>query len=166
MTIEDPIVLLVDDSVEDGILMRSAFGRAGFAEPLRTVQDGDEAIAYLRGDGAFSDRQQFPMPTVVLLDLNMPRKGGFEVLAWVRQQPALKRMRVYVLSTSSRTADIDRAYDLGANSYLVKPGTLDGLMHMSRCLVAWLKLSHFAPIVEGGDTVSRFPTDTAYAIAS
>ncbi len=145
MTIEHPIVLLVDDSVNDTLLMRTVFDRAGFVEPLRFARDGDEAIAYLRGDGTFADRKKFPFPTVVLLDLNMPRKNGFEVLEWIRQQPALKRLRVYPLSASSRPEDISRAYDLGANSYLVKPGNLDGLMHMATALVAWLKLSHFAP---------------------
>ena len=146
MTIEDPIVLLVDDSDKDGLLMRTVFERAGFVQPLHSVEDGEEAIAYLRGDGAWSDRMLFPIPTVVLLDLNMPRKNGFEVLAWIRQQPALKRLRVYILSASSRAGDIQRAYDLGANSYLVKPGTLDGLMHLAKTVLAWLRLNHFAPL--------------------
>jgi len=82
----------------------------------------------------------------VLLDLNMPRKNGFEVLAWLRDQPELKRLHVYVLSASSQEEDIRRCYNLGANAYLVKPGNLDGLMHQARCLLAWLKLSHIAPI--------------------
>lgn len=145
MMIEDPIVLLVDDSKDDALLMRTVFERAGFVQPLRFAGDGEKAIAYLSGHGVHRDRSQFPLPTVVLLDLNMPRKNGFEVLEWIRQQPTLKRLRVYILSASSRTEDIRRAYDLGANSYLVKPGNLTGLMHMAKTLVAWLKLSHFAP---------------------
>lgn len=146
MNIDAPIVLLADDSDYDSLLMRTVFERAGFVHPLRFARDGEEAIAYLRGDGAYADREQFPLPTVLLLDLNMPRKNGFEVLVWIRQQPAFKRLRVYVLSASSRAEDIERAYDLGANSYLVKPGNLDGLMHMAKCLIAWLRLSHFAPL--------------------
>jgi len=157
MTIEDPYVLLVDDSENDAMLMRAVFERAGFVEPLRFVRDGDQAIAYLRGDGVYRDRRQFPMPTVVLLDLNMPRKNGFEVLTWIREQPTLRRMRVYIMSTSNRAQDIDRAYELGANSYLVKPTNLDGLMHMAKCLVAWLKLSHFAPVIETVDSHAPFP---------
>ena len=148
MITEDPIVLLVDDSDKDGLLMRTVFERAGFVQPLLSVEDGEDAIAYLRGDGAWGDRLRFPIPTVVLLDLNMPRKNGFEVLTWIRQQPALKRLRVYILSASSREGDIQRAYDLGANSYMVKPGNLDGLMHLARTLMAWLRLSHFAPLVD------------------
>jgi len=144
MTTEDPIVLLVDDSDMDGLLMRTVFERAGLVQPLQYAFDGEDAIAYLRGDGRYRDRTQFPLPTVVLLDLNMPRKNGFEVLAWVRQQPALKRLCIYILTTSSRIEDIEQAYDLGANAYLVKPGNLDGLMQMANGFLAWLRLSHFA----------------------
>ena len=146
MTIEDPIVLIVDDSEYDALLMRTVFERCGFVQPLRFARDGEEAIAYLRGDGVYIDRKQFPLPTVVLLDLNMPRKNGFEVLEWIQQQPALRRLRVYVLSASSRAEDIQRSYDLGAGSYLVKPGNLDGLMHLAKTLITWLKLSQFAPL--------------------
>ena len=143
MLIEDPIVLLVDDSEDDATLVRIVFERSGFMAPLQVVRDGAEVIAYLRGDREFADRKKFPLPTAVLLDLNMPRESGFEVLAWIRQQPALKRLCVYILSASSQTDDITRAYDLGANSYLVKPSTLDELTVLAKGLLAWLKLSHF-----------------------
>jgi CheY-like chemotaxis protein len=151
VTIEDPIVLLVDDSANDARLMRTVFERAGFVQPLRLAIDGDDAIAYLRGEGRYADRKQFPMPTTVLMDLNMPRKDGFEVLDWIRHQPALRRLRVNIMSASSRAEDIDRAYDLGANSYLVKPGNLDGLLEMARCLVAWLRFSHSPSVLETAD---------------
>lgn len=159
MMIEDPIVLLVDDSKNDAMLMRTVFERAGFVQPMRFAVDGDDAIAYLRGDGNYSDRKQFPLPTTVLLDLNMPRKNGFEVLEWIRQQPALRRLRVYILSASSRAQDIERAYDLGANSYLVKPGNLDGLLSMAKILVSWLRLSHFASLVDTADSRAPFETN-------
>ena len=148
MTTTDPVVLVVDDSETDVLLMRTVFERSGFVLPLQFARDGMEAIAYLDGEGHYSDRIRFPLPTVMLLDLNMPRKNGFEVLEWVRQQPAFKRLRIYVLSASSRPEDIRRAYDLGANSYLVKPGNLDALMKMAKILVDWLRSSHFAPLVE------------------
>ena len=144
MTMADPVVLIVDDSEYDALLMRTVFERAWFTQPLRFARDGEEAIAYLRGDGVYRDRKQFPLPTVMLLDLNMPRKNGFEVLAWIREQPTLKRLRVYILSASSRPEDIERACDLGANAYLVKPSNLDGLLQLAKCLLAWLKLNHFA----------------------
>lgn len=157
MKIEDPVVLLVDDSENDVLLMSTVFKRSGFVQPLQFARDGEDAISYLRGDGRYADRLKYPLPTTVLLDLNMPRKNGFEVLEWVRRQPNLKRLRVYILTASSRAQDIERAYDLGANSYLVKPGNLDGLLHMATCLIAWLKLGHFAPIAE--ERESRAPFD-------
>jgi len=146
MTVENPIVLLVDDLADATELMRIVFERAGFVEPLRLAHDGEEAIAYLRGDGVTDNYKCSGMPTVVLLDLNMPRKSGFEVLEWIRQQPALNQLCVCILSASSRPEDIERAYDLGANAYLVKPGNLAGLTHLGTSLLAWLRLVQFAPL--------------------
>ena len=145
MTNENPIVLLVDDLADATELMRIVFGRAGYVEPLRTAGDGEQAIAYLKGDTGSPNYKQLGMPTVVLLDLNMPRKNGFEVLEWIRQQPALNQLCVCILSASSRPEDIARAYDLGANAYLVKPGNLAGLMHLATSLLAWVRLVQFAP---------------------
>ena len=144
MLIEDPLVLLVDDSADDATLVRIVFERAGFVQPLQFAHDGEGVIAYLRGDGGFADRQKFPLPTAVLLDLNLPRQNGFAVLAWIRQQPEHRRRCVYILSASNRAEDIQRAYELGANSYLVKPSTLDELTVVAKGLLAWLKLSHFS----------------------
>ena len=152
MTIDDPVILLVEDSEGDALLMHTVAERAGFGPSLRLVRDGEEAIAYLLGDGAYHDRKQFPLPTAVLLDLNLPRKNGFEVLAWMRQQPALRHLHTYILTSSSRPEDIQKAYDLGANSYLVKPINFDGLVNLANCLRAWLRLSHFtAPAGSGED---------------
>jgi CheY-like chemotaxis protein len=150
MIVEDPIILLVDDSLNDRMLMRMVLERAGFVQPLQFARDGEETIAYLRGDGAYSDRNQYPLPTVLLLDLNMPKKNGFEVLEWIRQQPLLGRIRVNILSASGRQVDIDRAFDLGANSYLVKPTKFDELTHLAKTLVAWLKVSQF-PTLAGAN---------------
>ena len=152
MLIENPIVLLVDDSENDALLVRIAFERAGFTAPLQVVHDGEEAIAYLEGDGVFADRAKFPLPTALLLDLNMHRQSGFDVLSWIRKQPQLKQLCVYILSASSQTVDIQLAYDLGANSYLVKPGTFDEMKRMARGLLAWLKLSHFS-VAESGSPI-------------
>lgn len=144
MSIADPEILVVDDSVNDALLMRIVFARAGFVRPLRFAGDGEEAISYLRGDGDFGDRRLHPLPAVMLLDLNMPRKNGFEVLAWMRAHPALRPRRTYVLSASSQPEDIRRCHDLGADAYLVKPRNLDGLLHLAGTLLAWTRLGHFA----------------------
>ena len=141
-------ILLVDDSENDLLLMRAAFALAQCRIPLHEVRDGEEAIAYLSGEGRYGDRSKFPLPTVMLLDLNMPKKNGFDVLAWVRAQPELKRLAVYILSASMRRQDVDRAYELGANSFLVKPGNLETLATMMRRLSDWIQISHFSQLPE------------------
>src|ERR1051325_11293477 len=110
-------ILLVDDSDNDLTLMSIAFRKAGLNSPLQVVHNGEEAIAYLAGKGRFADRKQFPLPAVMLLDLNMPMKDGFEVLDWLRKQPALKRVFPSVLTSSVRPEDVERAFELGAHSY-------------------------------------------------
>ena len=141
-------VLLVDDSENDLFLTRSAFKEAGFNCPLQEVHNGEEAIAYLKGEGHYGDRTKFPLPAVMLLDLNMPLKGGLAVLKWVRGQPELKRMSVIILSASMRTEDVERAFDLGANAFLVKPGAIGVLIEMIGCLRDWLQYNHFPPLNE------------------
>jgi CheY-like chemotaxis protein len=141
-------ILLVDDSENDLFLMRAAFKKAEFNSPLQAVQNGEEAIAYLKGEGIYSDRNQYALPAVMLLDLNMPRKNGFEVLQWVRSQPVFKRLSVIILTASLRGEDVERAFDLGANAFLVKPATLDQLITMIRRLRDWLEINHFPPLNE------------------
>jgi CheY-like chemotaxis protein len=110
---------------------------------LQEVHGGIEAIAYLSGEGPFGDRNRFPLPAVMLLDLNMPMQNGFEVLAWVRSQAGLKRLSVIVLSASMRAQDIERAFDIGANSFLVKPASLEELIGMVGCLREWIGINHY-----------------------
>ena len=149
-TYEQQTMLLVDDSETDLLLMRAAFKKANYNSPLQEVRNGEEAIAYLKGEGAYCDRTKFPLPTVMLLDLNMPKKNGFDVLAWVRAQPVLKRLAIIILTASMRTEDVERAFDLGATSFLVKPGNLDALAAMLRCLCDWVQINHFPPLNEAG----------------
>jgi CheY-like chemotaxis protein len=139
-------ILLVDDSENDLALMRIAFKKAKCNLPLHEVRNGEDAIAYLRGEGLYGNREKFPLPTIMLLDLNMPRKDGFAVLAWVRAQPLLKRLTIMVMTASARTSDIDRVFDLGASSFLVKPTSLETLAAMVACLASWIKINHFASI--------------------
>lgn len=127
-------VLLVEDDPTDVLLVERAFRKAGLPVPPHVVRDGDEAVAYLAGDGAYADREKHPLPALILLDLKLPRRSGLEVLAWLRSQPGLKRMPVVVLTSSRRSDDIDGAYDLGANSYVVKSLDLDGQAEMARTL--------------------------------
>ena len=140
-------ILLVEDSADDAELVRYAFGKAGIANPLVTINDGAAAIGYIEGAGAYADRASHPLPSLVLLDLKLPRRSGFEVLQAIRGNPATKHTPVVVLTSSSQNADIQRAYETGANSYLVKPVGRDTLLEMVKSLEAyWIKLNHSAPV--------------------
>ncbi|HLX69600.1 MAG TPA: response regulator, partial [Verrucomicrobiae bacterium] len=141
-------ILLVDDSENDLILMRAAFKKAEFNIPLQELHDGEEAIAYLKGEGLYSDRRRFPLPTVMMLDLNMPKLNGFDVLAWVQTQPALKHLSIIILTASMRMEDVEESFDLGAHSFLVKPASMEKLVAMIRCLRDWLQFNHFPPLNE------------------
>ena len=141
--VEKQTILLVDDSENDIELMCMAFERAKFDSPLHVVRNGEEAIAYLSGEGVYGERNKFPMPTVMLLDLNMPMKNGFDVLTWMGTQPTLKRLMVIILTASMRPEDVERAFDLGAKAFLVKPVDLNDLIAMLICLREWLGYNHF-----------------------
>ena len=140
---EEQIFLLAEDSENGVFLMQRALQASGIPNPLQVVKDGAEVIAYLSGHNQYQNRSEYPLPAVVLLDLNLPRKNGFEILEWMRTQPTLKRIVVIILTASNRSADADRAYDLGANFYLTKPSKFDDLVKMTKCLHDWLKLIHF-----------------------
>lgn len=127
-------VLVADDDQNDINLLRRAFQKAGIEVPITTVRDGEEAIHYLHGDKEFADRTAFPIPTLLLLDLKMPRADGFEVLEWLRRQAGLKRMPVIVMTSSDEPQDVDRAYDLGANSFVKKPDDFTDLTRISQKL--------------------------------
>src|SRR6185295_4820460 len=121
-------ILIADDSEEDAFIIRRAFQEAGCDIPLTFVRDGQEAMDYLSGEGAFQDREAHPLPRLMLLDLKMPKVDGFDVLGWMQGQPQLKLLPVTVLTSSNQDRDVDRAYGLGANSYLVKPGSFSGFV--------------------------------------
>lgn len=142
MTPDRQAILIVEDDPNDVILIQRAFGKARILNPLQTVPNGDDAVAYLSGEGPFADRQRYPFPVLVLLDLKLPRRSGLEVLEWVREREGLKRLPVVVLTSSKEVADVNRAYDLGANSYLVKPVSFSSLLELVKSLeVYWLILN-------------------------
>ena len=129
-------ILLVEDDSNDALLLQRAFRRAQLTNSLHVVKDGEEAIAYLTGDASYRERERFPLPSLILLDLKLPGKSGLEILAWIRKQPApLAELPVIILTSSRQTADIDQAYKLGAHSYMAKPeGNFDGLAEMVKNL--------------------------------
>lgn len=137
-----PVVLLVEDDPDDAFLLEDACKRLGHEEMLRVVRDGEEAIAYLLGQGDFADRLRFPLPRIVLLDMKLPRMSGLEVLEWRRGQPAVRHIPVIVLTASQSDADMARAYELGANSFLVKPVDSTAQLAMVKALCAyWIDLN-------------------------
>jgi CheY-like chemotaxis protein len=115
------IILYGEDEQDDVFFLEHAFQMAGFAHILNSVPDGQQAVEYLAGDGPFADRARHPLPALVLLDINMPKKSGFEVLKWIRQQPLLKSLPVVIFTSSARTEDMEQAHLLGADDYLLKP---------------------------------------------
>jgi CheY-like chemotaxis protein len=115
-------VLLVEDDLNDIFLVKRAFKKARIMNPLQVVTDGEEATRYLKGEGRYADRHMFPLPKLIVMDIKMPRKSGFEVLEWLKTgEHTLRRIPVVVVSSSGESGDINRAYELGANAYMIKP---------------------------------------------
>jgi CheY-like chemotaxis protein len=142
-------VLLVEDDPNDVALTERAFERAGFTNPLQIVGDGEQAIAYLSGEARYADRARYPLPMLVLLDLKLPRRSGFDVLAWIRGAPTVRRVPVIVLTSSQQSPDINRAYDVGANSYLVKPVAFEQLLSLVQTLgFYWITTNHGPAIAD------------------
>ncbi len=133
-------ILVAEDDPTDAYFFQRAFNRAGLPVALHFVQDGQEVIDYLQGKGRFADRAAHPLPQLLLLDLKMPRLDGFDVLEWVRQHPAINGLQIVIFSSSGEPRDINRAYGLGANWYLVKPHSMDELTELvGRFKKFWLE---------------------------
>jgi CheY-like chemotaxis protein len=142
MTSNQLTILVVEDKATDVLLIRRAFDKAKLANPIQVVVDGDAAVEYLTGGGAYADREVFPVPILILLDLKLPRRSGLEVLEWRRGQETIRRIPVVMLTSSAHDRDINTAYDLGVNSYLVKPVEFDGLLRMMKTVnMYWLMMN-------------------------
>lgn len=140
-------ILLVEDDYNDVLLIKRAFRKANIKPIVSIVSDGDEAVAYLSREGEYADETRFPVPMLILLDLKLPRRSGLEVLAWLKNQPVLKRLLVVVLTSSQEESDLSQAYDLGANSYLLKPIDFQDFVSLVELIDAyWLKMNQ-KPIV-------------------
>jgi CheY-like chemotaxis protein len=139
---DDKFILLAEDDPNDVLLLERAFQKAGLRHALKIVHDGEQAIDYLSGRGRYADREKFPLPFLLLLDLKMPGTDGFEVLQWLRGNLELKRLLVVVLTSSNLQTDVDRAYELGANSYLVKPVGFEEMAHLiQRFEIYWTEIN-------------------------
>ncbi len=135
-------ILLVEDSEDDVFFMERAMANAGFKGKLSVAKDGQVALDYLGGTGAYADRQAHPLPSLVLLDLKLPHVLGLDVLKWIRTRPELQNLPVVVLTSSGERPDLERAYRLGANSFMVKPSDAADLHGLAECVIQfWFKYS-------------------------
>jgi CheY-like chemotaxis protein len=117
------MILLVEDNEDDVFLMQRALKKASIDRPMHIIRDGRQALEYLEAAGKYADRNSYPLPSLIFLDLKLPFVPGFKVLEWIRQQPSLKKLPVIILTSSAEQCDRDKANALGAQSFLVKPPT-------------------------------------------
>jgi CheY-like chemotaxis protein len=135
-------ILLVEDDQNQVRLIEHVFRQGRVSNPICAVTSAEEAISYLSGNGKYSDREDYPLPCLLLLDLKLPGASGFDLLNWVRANPKFQRLPVVVLTNSTNNSDIDRAYALGANSYLAKPVELDAFRAVVKAINAyWIILA-------------------------
>jgi CheY-like chemotaxis protein len=141
-----PPVLLVEDNKDDVFFFQRAMKRAELLHPLFVVTSGRQAIEYLEGSGPYSDRAQYPIPLLIVLDLKLPQVNGLEVLEWLRTQPAYRSIIVIVFTSSQLESDIRRAYQLGANSFIVKPSSAERTLEVVKRLFSyWLDTNALPP---------------------
>jgi CheY-like chemotaxis protein len=142
-------VLLVEDDLNDIFLVKRAFKMAQVKNPLQIVTDGQEAILYLKAEGKYADRSAYPVPKLIVMDIKMPRKTGFEVLEWVKGDGRpTRRIPIVIVSSSDNPSDINRAYELGANAYMVKPMDYRAVEHLFQSITQYWGLECAKPELE------------------
>ncbi|MDB6052744.1 MAG: two-component system response regulator [Verrucomicrobiales bacterium] len=151
------VILLVDDSENDVVMLQRAAKNVGLTNPIYVVNSGKDALIYLQGEGKYADRIKYPSPGILLLDLKMPGIDGFEVLRWVRNQQRFKTLLVVVLSGMAETRDINRAYELGAHSYLIKPANPVDLANLMNFFQGYWTLAN----QQNGAVAAGVPLPTA-----
>lgn len=145
-------ILLVEDNIFDVELTLDAFQEVSLADQIHIVRNGTEALNYLFGRQQYSDRQTYPLPDLILLDLKLPGIGGHDVLRQVKTTPGLKRIPVIILTSSQEESDLTQSYDNGANSYLVKPISTNGFLDVVNQIDQyWLSLNIRPPTYDSGD---------------
>lgn len=131
------MVLIAEDNAEDVLLLKKAMQKAGINSPVHFVRDGEEVLLYLQGLGRYSDRDAFPLPAMIILDIKMPKRTGLEVLQWMSEHREFAVVPTVVLSSSNLESDIRKAYHLGANTYFVKPTNYDELVNTVKALQSY-----------------------------
>ena len=139
-------MLSVEDNPDDQVILDRAFRKAGLPNALRSVGDGEAATAYLLGHAPFDDRSRYPLPTLILLDLKLPKQSGLKVLEWLKSRPELRIVPVIILTSSKEPSDLRRAYELGVTSYMVKPTGFDELLALIKGITTyWFGLNKWPP---------------------
>lgn len=151
----DELVLVAEDNPDDALLLRRAIERAGIKARIRFMQDGEEMLLYLQGLGAYANRAANPPPSLIILDLKMPRKSGLEVLAWLSEHPECSVVPTVVMSSSNLLKDIQSAYALGANTYFVKPTTFEALVETMKTLSTYWQRAERVRVQDGENIVSK-----------
>lgn len=163
-----PTVLIVEDNEDDAFLIRRAFERANIVNTVQLVKSGEEAIAYLKGEGKYANREEYGLPGLILLDLKMTGIDGFEVLRWVREESGLCSPRVVVLTNSTDVRDVNLAFRLGATSFLIKPADFLRFVEFSQALAGcWVWTSEPGSVeVEHAVVAGREPDFRGNAVAT
>ncbi|KAA9345957.1 response regulator [Adhaeribacter soli] len=128
------VILIADDDAEDRMLVKDALDEGRLKNDIHFVENGEELIDYLHNRGRFADKEKFPTPGLILLDLNMPKKDGREALKEIKNDPHLRLIPVVVLTTSKAEEDILRTYDMGVSSFITKPVTFTALVDVMKTL--------------------------------
>jgi CheY-like chemotaxis protein len=134
---ENNIILIADDDPDDRLLIKEAFEESDWKKPLHFVKDGVELLDYLFRRGNYAELARKPLPDLILLDLNMPRKNGIEALEEIKNDPELKTIPIIIFTTSKAEEDILRSYNLGVNSFITKPVSFDLLVELTRSLAKY-----------------------------
>ena len=150
------LILLVEDEYSDAVLLERALRQAGVTAPVVRVNNGEAAVNYLRNAGMWSGSPNANLPELMILDLKLPRQSGFEVLESLRNMPGgMRRLPVIVLSSSNEPKDVDRAYELGANSYLTKPTTTHEYAEMASAFRDYWLVANQDPSLAISSTATR-----------
>ena len=134
-------ILIVEDDEHDAMFIQRAFAKAGVSSPMRWVRNGEEAVAYLRADGAFADRKKNPFPRVVITDLKMPQMDGIQLLRWIHENPKYRVVPTIVFTSSTAQSDVNAAFECGAGAYIVKPVDVRELIRMAKVIGDYWQLS-------------------------
>lgn len=134
-------ILVVEDDENDAMFLERAFAKAGITNPIRRVENGEEAVAYLKGEGRFSDREKHAFPRVIVTDLKMPQMDGLQLLRWLQENPKYRVVPTIVFTSSTSQSDVNDAFDRGAGAYIVKPVDVRELERIAKTIADYWKLS-------------------------